>query len=106
MTHEGGLKNTNLTKWTLQLESEKNTDIKDLTSEIKADVALLNNVTNKLSSLFAETEVVQGQRPVLKASVFIPNNSPVVTVSHVFDQLCVNILRKKTFRHVTERKMT
>lgn len=56
MTHEGGLKNTDLIKWTLQLESEKNTDIKDLTSEIKADVALLNNVTNKLSSLFTETE--------------------------------------------------
>ena len=56
MTHEGGLKNTDLIKWTLQLESEKNTDIKNLTSEIKADVALLNNVTNKLSSLFTETE--------------------------------------------------
>lgn len=56
MTHEGGLKNPDLIKWTLQLESEKNTDIKNLTSEIKADVALLNNVTNKLSSLFVETE--------------------------------------------------
>ena len=56
MTHEGDLNNPDLIRWTLQLESERNTGIKDLTSEFKADVALLNNVTNKLSSLFVETE--------------------------------------------------
>ena len=55
-----------LNKLTLQLQSEMNSDIEELTSEtwdiatqtkkVEADVAIVNNVNNKLVTQVIETE--------------------------------------------------
>ena len=76
-----GLNNPELIKLVLQLESEMNSDIKELTSEIRdlvtqmkkveADVAIVKNVNHKLVNQLIETErQCCANFAVLKARVF------------------------------------
>ena len=76
-----GLNKPDLIKLVLQLESEMNSDIKELTSEIRklvapqmkkveAEVALVKNENEKLVNQLIKTATVLGQYPVLKVGMF------------------------------------
>ena len=72
-----GLNKPDLIKLVLQLESEMNSDIKELTSEIrdlvaqtkkvKAVIAIVKNANEKLVNQLIKTVLVLGQCPILKA---------------------------------------
>ena len=72
-----GLNKPELIKLVLQLESEMNSDIKELTSEIrdlvaqmkkvKAVIAIVKNANEKLVNQLIKTVLVLGQCPMLKA---------------------------------------
>ena len=92
-----GLNKPDLIKLVLQLESEMNSDIKELTSEIRdlvvqmkkveADVAIMKNVNEKLVNQLIETE----RQCWANAQYFIPNDSSEANISKVSDKLGVHI---------------
>ena len=105
-----GLNKPDLIKLVLQLETEMNSDIKELTSEIRdlvaqmkkveADVAIVKNVNEKLVNQLIETERqcwanAQYSRRECLEVVGIPtsvsNDSLEANISKVFDKLGVHV---------------
>ena len=105
-----GLTKPDLIKLVLQLESEMNSDIKELTSEIRdfvaqmkkveADVAIVKNVNEKLVNQLIETErqcwayAQYSRRECLEVAGIpnpIPNDSLEANISKVFDKLGVHV---------------
>ena len=103
-----GLNKPNLIKLVLQLESEMNSDIKELTSEIRelvaqmkkfeVDIAIVKNVNEKLVNQLIETErqcwanAQYSRRECLDAvgiPTSIPNDLSEANISKVFDKLGV-----------------
>ena len=108
-----GLNKPDLIKLVLQLESEMNSDIKELTSEIRdlvaqmkkveADVAIVKNVNEKLVNQLIETErqcwanAQYSRRECLEVVAIptsIPDDSLETNVSKVFDKLGVHVEAK------------
>ena len=113
-----GLNKPDLIKRVLQLESEINSGIKELTSEIRdlatqmkkveADVAIVKNVNQKLVNQLIETEwqcwdnAQYSRRECLEIvgiPTSIPNDLLEANVSKVFGKLGVHV-EGKIFRHV------
>ena len=105
-----GLNKPDLIKLLLQLELEMNSDIKELTSEIRdlvaqmkkveADVAIVKNVNEKLVSQLIKTKRqywVNAQYSrreylgVVGIPTSIPNDSLEANISKVFDKLGVHV---------------
>ena len=103
-----GLNKPNLIKLVLQLESEMNSDIKELTSEIReivaqmkkfeVDIAIVKNVNGKLVNQLIETErqcwanAQYSRRECLDAigiPTSIPNDISEANIFKVFDKLGV-----------------
>ena len=106
------LNKPNLIKLVLQLESEINADIKELTSEtthlvtqmkkVEADVAVVKNVNEKLVNQLIETvrhcwtNAQYSRREclgVVGIPISIPNDSLEANISKVFDKLGVHVER-------------
>ena len=113
-----GWNKPDLIKLVLQQESEMNSDIKELTSEIRdlvtqmkkveADVAIVKNVNQKLANQLIETEWhcwanAQYSRRECFEVVGIPTSIPNDLLEAIVSKVYVNLeymLREKTFRHV------
>ena len=108
-----GLNKSNLIILVLQLESEMNSDVKELTSKIRdlviqmekveADVAIVKNVSEKLFNQLIETErqcwanAQYSRREFLEVvaiSTTIPKDLLEANVSNVFDKLGVHVKGK------------
>ena len=113
-----GLKKPDLIKLVLQLKSEMNSNIKELTSEIRdpvtqmkkveADVAIVQNVNLKLVNQLIEAErqcwanAHYSRRECLEVVEYLPLY-PMIYWKLMFPKFLVNpeyMLRGKTFRHV------
>ena len=105
-----GLSKPDLIKLVLQLKSEMNSDIKELTSKIRdpvaqmkkveADVAIVKNVNEKLVNQLTETGQqcwANAQYPrrecleVIGIPTSIPNDSLEANITKVFDKLGVHV---------------
>ena len=108
-----GLNKSNLIILVLQLESEMNSDVKELTSKIRdlviqmekveADVAIVKNVSEKLFNQLIETErqcwanAQYSRREFLEVVAIptaIPNDLLEANVPNVFDKLGVHVKGK------------
>ena len=113
-----GLNKPDLIKLVLQLESEMNSDIKELTlkfrelvtqmKKVEADIAMVKNVNKKLVNQLIKTEQQCWANPqysrhecleVVGIPTSIPNNSLETIIQGFLINLeCMS--RGKTFRHV------
>ena len=113
-----GLNKPDLIKLVLQLESEMNSDIKELTlkfrelvtqmKKVEADIAIVKNVNKKLVNQLIKTEQQCWANPqysrhecleVVGIPTSIPNNSLETIIQGFLINLeCMS--RGKTFRHV------
>ena len=113
-----GLNKPELIKLVLQLESEMNSDIKELTlkfrelvtqmKKVEADIATVKNVNEKLGNQLIETKQQCWANPqysrhecleVVGIPTSIPNNSLETSIQGFLINLeCMS--RGKTFRHV------
>ena len=113
-----GLNKPDLIKLVLQLESEMNSDIKELTlkfrelvtqmKKVEADIAMVKNVNKKLVNQLIKTEQQCWANPqysrhecleVVGIPTSIPNNSlETIIQGFLLNLECMS--RGKTFRHV------
>ena len=113
-----GLNKPDLIKLVLQLESEMNSDIKELTlkfrelvtqmKKVEADIAIVKNVNKKLVNQLIKTEQQCWANPqysrhecleVVGIPTSIPNNSlETIIQGFLINLQCMS--RGKTFRHV------
>ena len=113
-----GLNKPDLIKLVLQLESEMNSDIKELTlkfrelvtqmKKVEADIAMVKNVNKKLVNQLIKTEQQCWANPqysrhecleVVGIPTSIPNNSlETIIQGFLINLQCMS--RGKTFRHV------